>query len=72
MEPSTKGFFQPTLQTIIAIPDHALKERIDQRNQNQRGNRLGSAFWHVLAIPPEIIAGMAAAKVSRKKQRIRL
>ena len=44
MEPCTKGFFQPTLQAIIAIPDHALKERIDQCDQNQRGNGLGAHF----------------------------
>ncbi|MNE58289.1 hypothetical protein D3C80_1533090 [compost metagenome] len=40
MEAGTKALEQPGLQTQIAIPDNALKKRIDERHDQRGGAQL--------------------------------
>jgi hypothetical protein len=56
---------QPGLQTEVAVPDHALEKRVDERHDQRRRTQLRNES-RTLGNPPEMIAGIAA-KVSRRK-----
>jgi hypothetical protein len=65
MERRAKARRQPGLQTEVAVPDHALEKRVDERHDQRRRTQLRNES-RTLGNPPEMIAGIAA-KVSRKK-----
>lgn len=66
MEAGTEGREQPGLHAEIAVPHHAFEKRVDKRH-DQRGSAQLRNKSCTFGNAPEMIAGIAAAKVSRKK-----
>ena len=59
---------EPGLDAECLVPGDALEEGIDEADDEKRGRQL--RIEPRSAMPPETIAGIAAANVSRKKNRV--
>jgi hypothetical protein len=57
VERRAEGVSKPGLNAVIAAPDDAFEERVDEGGKKRMRS----------ATPPEMMAPMAAAKVARKK-----
>ena len=44
MEAGPEAGFEPSLEPIIAVPNHPFEKRIDQRHNNARSDKLGTEF----------------------------
>src|SRR5659263_573762 len=58
--------FDPALHAKMLVPGNALKKRVDKADDDRRGDQLRPEAG-ALGNAAEIMAGMAAANVSRKK-----
>ena len=63
---SSPNGLQPGLDAEGLVPGDAFEEGIDETDQQEGGGELRMELGRS-AMPPEMMAGMAAAKVSRKK-----